>query len=98
MKKKPYWEMKPEELAKATRQFDEPFVIDRSRPLNPAEKAEWKKAKKKRGRPKKGQGFQRISVSMERGLLKRVTAMAHKRRISRSKLFAEVFERTLQKE
>ena len=95
MKRKPYWEMTTPELAEATRQFDEPFVVDRSRPLNPQEKKEWNRAKRKRGRPKNGQGFQRISVSMERALLKRVTALAKKRRLSRSKLIAEVFERVL---
>jgi hypothetical protein len=95
MKKKPYWEMTTSELTEATRQFDEPFVVDRSRPLTPEEKKEWKRAKRKRGRPKNGQGFQRISVSMERGLLKRVTALAKKRRVSRSKLFAQVFEKAL---
>jgi len=95
MKRKPYWEMTTPELAEATRQFDEPFVVDRSRPLNAEERKQWQRVKRKRGRPKNGQGFQRISVSVERGLLKRVTALAKKRRVSRSKLFAQVFEKAL---
>ena len=93
MKKKAYWEMTTEELDKATRQFDEPLVIRRSRPLKPAERKQWSAAKRKRGRPKIGRGFQRISVSMERDLLKQVTALAKKRRVSRSRLFAQVFEK-----
>ena len=32
---KPYTEMNTRELAEATREFDEPFVIDRGRPLAP---------------------------------------------------------------
>jgi hypothetical protein len=93
MKKKPYWEMTTKELEEATWQFDEPFVVRRSRPLTPTEKELWRAAKRKRGRPKIGRGFQRISVSMERGLLKQVTALAKKRRVSRSRLFAQVFEK-----
>jgi hypothetical protein len=93
MKKKPYWEMTTKELEEATRQFDEPLVVRRSRPLTPTEKELWRAAKRKRGRPKIGRGFQRISVSMERGLLKQVTALAKKRRVSRSRLFAQVFEK-----
>jgi predicted DNA-binding ribbon-helix-helix protein len=63
--------------------------------LTPAEAKLWKAAKRKRGRPKTGRGFQRISVSMERGLLKQVTALAKKRRVSRSRLFAQVFEKEI---
>jgi hypothetical protein len=95
MKRKPYWEMTAKELAEATRQLDEPFVVDQSRPLTPAEKEQWQRVKKKRGRPRVGQGFRRISVSMEQGLLKRVTALAKKRRVSRSQLFAQALEKAL---
>ena len=95
MRQKPYWEMSAAELAKATKQFDEPLVVDQSRPLTPAEREQWKRLKRKRGRPKKGQGFKRISVSLERGLLKRATALAKKRHVSRSQLFAQVLEKAL---
>jgi len=95
MKRKPYWEMTSKELAEATKQFDDPFVIDRSRPLTPAERKQWKRIKRKRGRPKIGQGFKRISVSLEQGLLRRATALAKKRRVSRSQLLAQMLERAL---
>jgi hypothetical protein len=95
MKQKQYWEMTTKELADATKQFDEPMVVDRSRPLTAAEQAQWNHLKRKRGRPKVGRGFKRISVSMEQGLLKRVTALARKRKISRSKLLAQVVEQSL---
>lgn len=93
--RKPYWEMTANELAEATKQFDEPQVIDRSRPLNAAKRKQWNRMKRKRGRPRTGQGFKRVSVSMEQGLLKRVTALAKTRRISRSKLMAQVLEEAL---
>ena len=51
--------------------------------------------KEKKGRPTIGHGCQLISVSMERGLLKRVTALAKQRRVSRSRLLAEVLELVL---
>ena len=95
MKRKPYWERTTEELAEATKLFDEPFVVDRSRPLTPEERKQWNRAKRKRGRPKVGQGFARISVSIEKQLLERATSFAKKRNISRSKLFALALEQAL---
>lgn len=44
---KPYWEMTTEELREATKQFDEEFVFERSKPLTPEMKARWKRAKAK---------------------------------------------------
>jgi hypothetical protein len=95
MKSKPYWDMKPEELAKATKQFDKPSVVDHSRALTAEEREKWDRLSRKRGRPKVGEGFKRVSVSLEKGLLTRVTALAKKRRISRSMLVAKVLEQAL---
>ena|SRR3990172_300544 len=95
MKRKAYWEMTAAELEQATKQFNEPSAADRSRPLKPAERKQWTRAKRKKGRPKVGNGCTRVSVSMERGLLKRVTALAKQRRVSRSRLLAEVLELVL---
>ncbi len=88
MKQKPYWEMTAAELATATKAYDKPGVVDQSRPLTPSERQQWKRAQKKRGRPKIGKGFQRVSISIEIGLLKKVTAYAKRQQISRSKLIA----------
>jgi len=98
MKRKQYWDMTAEELARATATFDEPFVADRSRPLTPAEREQWDRVRRKRGRPKTGQGFKRVSVSIEQSLLERATALAKKRRVSRSKLFAQLLEKALGEE
>jgi hypothetical protein len=95
MKRKPYWEMSSEELAAATRDLDAPFVVDASRPLTALERKRWKSVKKKRGRPRIGRGFKRISVSIEKGLLGRVNALARKRRVNRSKLLALVLEEAI---
>jgi len=98
MKKKPYWEATTKELEEATRQFDEPFIVVRSRPLTATQKKLWRAVKRKRGRPKVGRGSQRISVSIERRLLKQATALAKKRHVSRSRLFAQVFEKEVANE
>ncbi len=90
--KKKYWQMTAAELATATEQFDEPSIADTSRPLTAAENAQWGRAKRKRGRPRIGAGFRRISVSIEKGLLRRADELAKQRRVSRSKLFAQVLE------
>lgn len=95
MKQKQYWQMNAQELAASTRQFDEPMIVDKSRPLNANERARWKRVKNGKGRPKVGQGHQRISVSIEKGLLKRATALAKRRRVSRSKLVAIALEQAL---
>jgi hypothetical protein len=95
MKKKPYWEMTSKELAAATKEYDESFALEKARPLTKAELEQWKHLKRKRGRPRIGQGFKRISVSIERGLLGRVTALARKLRVSRSKLFAQALGEVL---
>ena len=98
MKSKQYREMTSKELAEATKSFDEPFVVDQSRPLTPAEREQWNRVNRRRGRPKIGQGFKRVSVSLEQGLLTRVTALAKKRRISRSMFVAKVLEQALARE
>ena len=95
MKQKKYWEMNPAELASATKAFDEPLVIERSRPLNPKEQEQWERLKQRGDRSELGQGFKRISVRIEQGLLDRVTALARKRRISRSRLLTQMLEEAL---
>jgi hypothetical protein len=53
--RKPYTKMTTKELAQATREFDEPFVMDRGRALNAAERNQHRLAAKRgRGRPKVG--------------------------------------------
>jgi Ribbon-helix-helix protein, copG family len=92
MKRKSYSKMTPAELAIATKRFDDEFVADEARPLTQDEQDQWIRVKAKRGRRKVGEGFQRISVSIEPGLLKRVTALAKERRISRSQLLAQALQ------
>lgn len=54
---KPYMEMNAEELAEATKQFDDPFVADSFRPLTKKQQEMFKQARKA-GRPVVGLGGQ----------------------------------------
>ena len=45
MKKKPYWKMSAEELARATREFDKPIPRHRLKPLTPEQRRRWEESK-----------------------------------------------------
>jgi hypothetical protein len=90
--RKPYWEMTTAELAEATADLDQEFIMDKFSPLTPAERAQWERAKRKRGRPVKGSGAKTIAVSLERGLLARSDRYARKLGLTRSALVAQGLE------
>jgi hypothetical protein len=75
-----------EELREATKAFDEEMVVDSSRPLTAAEQEAWERARRKRGRPRRGAGAKVISVSVERTLLARSDALARDLGITRAAL------------
>ena len=62
--------------------------LARSRPLNAAERRQWARFKKI-GRPKIDKGVKRISLAVERDLLKKVDAYAKKHGISRAEIVAQ---------
>jgi hypothetical protein len=76
------------ELRKATKQFDEEFVADKSRPLTRAERALWDRVRRKAQRETNGAHHKTITVRLEQSLLERSAALAKKRRISRDALIA----------
>ncbi len=86
--KRPYWEMNTEELAEATAEFDEEFVIDKFGLPSPEMQARWEQAKRKPGRPRNGRAMQVISVSLAKDLLARSDALAKKMGITRARLIA----------
>jgi hypothetical protein len=92
---KPYWEMNTEELRRATREFDVERNRLPGRPLNAAQRKEWDRARRKRGRPTIGKGHRVISISIERGLLENTDALAAKRKVSRAALIAEALRSVL---
>jgi len=97
--RKKYWEMTADELAAATKEFDQEGVADTFDAMTPTEEAVWQAAvrKRPRGRPVNGRGVKVISLGIEAGLLERADALAKKRRISRATLVAEGLEAVLRK-
>ena len=85
---KPYWEMTTAELREATKQFDEEFVADKGRPLTSEERALWEQIKAKGEEAKNGKADAHINVRLDKTLLKRCTALAKKKRLSRDALIA----------
>ena len=90
-----FWRLRRLQRPRATKALEEPLVVDQSRALSPTEQEQWERVKPESGATGFDQGFKRISVRLEQGLLDRVTALARKRRISRSRLLAEVLEEAL---
>src|SRR4051794_37731529 len=83
---KPYWEMTTEELAAATADFEREFAFEDTKLLSAKKRAQLERAKRKPGRPKIGEGSQAVSVTIERGLLKMVDAVADSLGMTRAQL------------
>lgn len=99
-KRKPYWEMTTAELREATREFDQPLIADKGKPLSPAEQDRFRKAREhavavKRGRPRIGHGAARITTTIERSLLQRADTFAKSHGLTRAQLIAQGMERIL---
>lgn len=87
-KAKPCWRMNREELAAATAEFDREMVIDEFGPMTSEARSRFERARKKRGRPRQGQGARAISVTVERRLLAESDALARALGITRAGLIA----------
>ena len=70
----------------ATKDLNREMVADEFRPMGPAERARWERARRKPGRPRRGAGAKVISVSVERVLLVRSDALARNLGITRASL------------
>jgi hypothetical protein len=95
-KRKPVTMLDADELAKATAEFDREFIVDEFHPLDAAAKRRWAAAKRKRGRPTRGRGAQIISLSVERGLLRKTDALAKRLKLSRARIVELGLRRVLQ--
>lgn len=70
----------------------QPIPPSETRPLNPAERRQWERDKRKPGRPKVGKGAKVISVTVEGGLLDRADAYAKGHGLTRAQLIARGLE------
>ena len=88
-RRRPLTGMNTSELAKATAEFDQEFVVNSFEEPNPVQKAALDRAKRKRGRPRVGEGVKVISVSIERRLLAQTDRLAKKLKVPRAALVSE---------
>jgi hypothetical protein len=91
---KPYDQMNAAELAEATTEYDAEQLGLPGRPLSARGKALHRRAKQV-GRPRKGGGAAVVGISIEKSLLKRADALAKRRRVGRSQLFADALQAEL---
>jgi hypothetical protein len=68
--------MTTHELAEATAEYGREIVIEQFEPLTGKARQRWERARRKRGRPRRGKGAKVISVSVEKGLLSRSDDLA----------------------
>jgi hypothetical protein len=87
-KRKHYSEMTAAELREATKEYDREWTGPGlpGKPLKTADRALHRKA---RGRPMVGKGAKIVPVSIERGLLTRADAFAHRHNLKRSEMVAK---------
>ncbi len=78
--------VKVNELAETTAPYDREMVVDDFGPLRGAAWERWLRARRKRGRPRRGKGAKVISVTVERELLARSDSLARDLGLSRAGL------------
>lgn len=90
MKPKKLWtEMTTTELREATKDLRR-TMLDKTRPLNAAEQALWRKAKSTGYSDKeRGTRQEQIKIRLERGLLKEADLLAKRQGLNRSELIAK---------
>ena len=81
-------QMNAKELGQTTKEFQREFMADSFGPPGSVERKQWRRAKRKRGRPRRGRGVKVVSVSLEKDLLSRCDALAKRLRVSRAALIS----------
>jgi hypothetical protein len=79
--------MNTQELAEATKEFDDPDYDPPVLPWTEEDTARHERARR-RGRPRNGLGAKTIALTVERGLLERSDRFARRKGISRAQLVA----------
>jgi len=95
---KPYWEMTTAELREATKEFDREFVGDSFGPPTAQQRAQDRRARRKRGRPRHGLGAKTISVTIEKRLLAQADRLAKRLHVPRAALIARGLQAVVSEE
>ena len=95
---KPYWKMTTAELREATKEFDQEFIGDTFGPPTAEQRAQDRRARRKRGRPPVGLGSKTISVTVEKRLLADADRLAKKLHLPRAALIARGLQAVVSEE
>jgi hypothetical protein len=82
-----YGRMSASELDAVVAALERPIALSETRPMSPAERRRWERAKGQPGRPRRGKGARVISLSVEQSLLQKADLAAKRAGISRAALF-----------
>ena len=67
--------------------LNRPIPFEETRPLTPEQRRQWRRFKRRVGRPRIGQGSKVVSISVEKSLLKRADAYAKRHGLKRAQVF-----------
>ncbi len=90
-----YGRMTAKELDEVVAKLDRFIPLSETRPMTAAEQKRWRNAKRKPGRPKRGEGVRVISLSVEKSLLDQADDAAKRAGISRAALFEKALREAL---
>lgn len=82
-----YGKMTEAEFDALAETLDRPIPLSETRRFTAAEKKQWERAKRRPGRPRRGNGVRVISLSVEQTLLERADQVAQDKGMSRAALF-----------
>ncbi len=92
-----YGRMDAADLDEEVAKFDQEFIADTAQGLTTKERLRDRRARRKRGRPRVGDGARRVLVTIGSSLLQRSDLYAAKHGLSRSALIARGLEELLRK-
>ena len=95
--RKPLTRMTASRLAEATK-IAKDIDFDDTKPLSPAMASAWDRAKRGPGRPRIGEGAEKVLISMEKRLLLVTDSLAKRKGLDRSKLIALAIRELLERE
>ena len=96
--KKHVWDLPERELEAMSAEFDREFVADTFGPPPPAVKRRLARARRKRGRPRVGDGAKAISVTVEKSLLRRIDSLVKRRKTTRAAIIRRGLQTVLRLE
>lgn len=86
------------ELDQMAAEFDQEFIADTFGEPTPEQRAQDRRARRKRGRPPVGRGSQTVCVTIEKDLLAKTDRLAKRLKVHRAKLIARGLQAVVNRE